>query len=269
LVPDKYDFKNPQADLDGGDWQSVNPKNLLQFSAVAYFFAKEIYEKEHIPIGLINAALGGSPVEAWMSEDALVPFPKLHDELIKFKDDKVIQEIENSDNQRSKDWYKELNSKDLGLTSSPRWIDPQLNDSDWAGMNVPGFWADGSLKNTNGVVWFRKKVNVPKALVGMSLRLWLGRIVDQDSVFVNGKFVGTTGYQYPPRKYVIGPSILNEGENTIVVRIINSGGKGGFVPNKPYFIAGEKDTINLTGTWRYKLGTTMPSLAGPTAIRWK
>jgi sialate O-acetylesterase len=269
LVPDKYDFKNPQVDLESGDWLSANPKNLLQFSAVAYFFAKEIYEKEHVPIGLINSALGGSPVEAWMSEEALVPFPKLHDELIKFKDDKVIQEIENSDNQRSKDWYKELNSKDIGLSNSPKWTDPKLNDSDWAEMNVPGFWADGALKNTNGVVWFRRKINVPKSLVGMSLRLWLGRIVDQDSVFVNGKFVGTTGYQYPPRKYAIGPSILNEGENTIVVRIINSGGKGGFVPNKPYFIASEKDTINLTGTWRYKLGTAMPPLAGPTAIRWK
>jgi len=269
LVPDKYDFKNAQFDLESGDWLSANPKNLLQFSAVAYFFAKEIYEKEHVPIGLINAALGGSPVEAWMSEDALAPFPKLHDELIKFKDEKVIQEIENSDIQRSKDWYKELNTKDQGLSSSPKWTDPNLNDSDWAEMNVPGFWSEGPKININGSMWFRKKINVPKSLTGVALKLWLGRIVDQDSVFVNGKFVGTTGYQYPPRKYVIGPSILNEGENTIVVRIINSGGKGGFVPNKPYFIAGEKDTINLTGTWRVKLGTAMPPLAGPTAIRWK
>ncbi len=269
LVPDKYDFKNPQVDLESGDWLSANPKNLLSFSAVAYFFAKEIYEKHHVPIGLINAALGGSPVEAWMSEDALIPFSNLHDELIKFKDDKVIQEIESSDNQRSKDWYKELNSKDIGLSNSPKWIDPKLDDSDWTEMNVPGFWSEGPKININGSVWFRKKINVPKSLVGMSLKLWLGRIVDQDSVFVNGKFVGTTGYQYPPRKYVIAPSILNEGENTIVVRIINSAGKGGFVPNKPYFIAGEKDTISLTGTWRTKLGTAMPPLAGSTAIRFK
>jgi len=269
LVADKYDFKKAQDDLDAGSWEAANPKNLLSFSAVAYFFAKEIYEKHHVPIGLINAALGGSPVEAWMSEDALIPFPNLHDELMKFKDDKVIQEIENSDNQRSKDWYKELNSKDIGLSSSPRWIDPKLNDSDWDEMIVPGFWSKGPKININGSVWFRKKINVPKSLVGVSLKLWLGRIVDQDSVFVNGKFVGTTGYQYPPRKYVIGPSILNEGENIIVVRVINNSSKGGFVADKPYFIAGEKDTINLTGTWRFRLGTAMPPLTGPTAIRWK
>ena len=269
LVADKYDFKKAQDDLDAGSWEAANPKNLLSFSAVAYFFAKEIYEKHHVPIGLINAALGGSPVEAWMSEDALIPFPNLHDELMKFKDDKVIKEIENSDNQRSKDWYKELNSKDIGLSSSPRWIDPKLNDSDWDEMIVPGFWSKGPKININGSVWFRKKINVPKSLVGVSLKLWLGRIVDQDSVFVNGKFVGTTGYQYPPRKYVIGPSILNEGENIIVVRVINNSSKGGFVADKPYFIAGEKDTINLTGTWRFRLGTAMPPLTGPTAIRWK
>jgi len=156
LVADKYDFKKAQDDLDAGSWEAANPKNLLSFSAVAYFFAKEIYEKHHVPIGLINAALGGSPVEAWMSEDALIPFPNLHDELMKFKDDKVIQEIENSDNQRSKDWYKELNSKDIGLSSSPRWIDPKLNDSDWDEMIVPGFWSKGPKININGSVWFRK-----------------------------------------------------------------------------------------------------------------
>ncbi len=270
LVPDKYDFKNEHVDLEGGDWQSANPKNLLSFSAVAYFFAKEIYEKEHVPIGLINAALGGSPVEAWMSEDALISFPKLHDECLKFKNDEFIHDIETSDNKRMKDWYEELDSKDPGILSSPKWTDPKLDDNEWTEMALPGFWADTPLlKNVNGSVWFRRKFNVPKSLTKEPASLWLGRIVDQDSVFVNGKFIGTTGYQYPPRKYTINQGILNEGENLIAIRVINNSGRGGFVPDKPYFIAGPQDTINLTGLWRYKLGAAMPALAGPTAIRWK
>ncbi len=270
LVPDKYDFKNAQVDLESGDWLSANPKNLLSFSAVAYFFAREIYEKEHVPLGLINAALGGSPVEAWMSEDALIHFPKLHDECIKFKDDKLIQAIESSDSKRTKDWYEELDSKDPGILNSPQWTDPKLDDNEWAEMAVPGFRADTPLlKNVNGSVWFRKKFNVPKSLINETAKLWLGRIVDQDSVFVNGKFIGTTGYQYPPRKYMINPEILNEGENSIAIRVISNSGRGGFVPDKPYFMAGEKDTIHLRGQWRYKSGAAMPALAGATAIRWK
>ncbi|MCF8391765.1 MAG: sialate O-acetylesterase, partial [Bacteroidales bacterium] len=99
--------------------------------------------------------------------------------------------------------------------------------------------------------------------------LWLGRIVDQDHVYVNGKFVGTTGYQYPPRKYKINDKILKTGENTITVRVINENGQGGFIKDKPYFLAAGKDTIDLKGIWRYKPGTGMEPLGGPTFVRWK
>ncbi len=57
LVADSYDFKQEHDDLESGSWEFANPKNLLSFSAVAYFFAKEIYEKYHVPIGLVNASL--------------------------------------------------------------------------------------------------------------------------------------------------------------------------------------------------------------------
>jgi len=269
LVPDSYDFKQVHDDVEGGSWEHANPKNLLTFSAVAYFFAKEIYEKEHVPIGLINAALGGSPAEAWISEDGLINFPNLYSEFLKFKDDKLIQEIETNDKNRISNWYKELNGKDEGMVNAHTWADPKLNDSDWAEMMVPGYWADVSLKSVNGSVWFRRKINVPKSLIGKSAKLWLGRIVDQDSVFINGKFIGTTGYQYPPRKYEIGSSVLQEGENIIAVRVINNSGRGGFVPDKPYYVAGTQDTVKLTGIWKYRLGAAMPALVGPTAIRWK
>ncbi|HET9053794.1 MAG TPA: sialate O-acetylesterase, partial [Cyclobacteriaceae bacterium] len=128
LVADKYDFNNIHNDLDAGNWKSANPKNVLEFSAVAWFFAKELYEKYHVPIGLINAALGGSPAEAWMSEDALVNFPRHHREAQRFKDDKLIEEIETNDRTRSSNWYAELNAKDAGIS---RWHDPSLDDSGW------------------------------------------------------------------------------------------------------------------------------------------
>jgi sialate O-acetylesterase len=269
LVPDGYDFKSEQNDLSDGKWESATPANLISFSAVGYFFAKELYEKYHVPIGLINAALGGSPAEAWMSEDALIKFPSLYEESIKFKNDSLVKDIESSDKVRASKWYAELNSIDEGLKSKPGWANPDLDDKNWADMNVPGYWADGPLKTANGSVWFRKKFQAPKSMVGSSGRLWLGRIVDQDSVFINGEFVGTTGYQYPPRKYPINSSLLREGDNLIAVRVISNSGRGGFVLDKPYFLAGTKDTINLTGPWKYKQGADMSPLTGPTAIRWK
>jgi sialate O-acetylesterase len=91
LVPDKYNFQAAQADVEAGTWLPVTPQNIGEFSGVAYFFAKEINEKHKIPIGLINTALGGSPAEAWISEEALKKFPAYYNEVQKFKDNGLIK----------------------------------------------------------------------------------------------------------------------------------------------------------------------------------
>lgn len=268
-VPDQYDFEKPHTDLEGGNWQKATPENIMGFSAVAYFFARELYEKYNVPVGLILSALGGSPVEAWMSEDALRRFPEPYAEYKKFLNKELIREIEQRDRERSQSWYASLNEKDEGLKPENRWRDPYINDNTWEEIKVPGYWAETGYKPVNGSIWFRKDVTLPPSAAGKSAKLWLGRIVDQDSAFVNGTFIGTTSYQYPPRRYTIPEGILKDGKNTIVVRVINSWGKGGFVPDKPYYLAIGTDTIDLKGKWKYKLGTEMPPLEGPVFIRWK
>lgn len=270
LVPDKYDFKSELDDFDSGSWVSCTPENVLNFSAVAYFFAKNISEKYHVPIGLINTSLGGSPVEAWMSDSALKSFPSAYQEVQKFKSDSLIDAIQKSDQKRSDDWYADLNAKDMGLSESkPVWNQTTIDDSDWKEMQIPGYWADGFLGNVNGVVWFRKEITISKSAVNKPAKLVLGRIVDQDFVYINQDFVGTTGYQYPPRIYPVTVNVLKEGKNTITVRVINNSGRGGFVLDKPYYLVIGNDTINLQGNWKYKLGAQMKPLAGPTFIRWK
>jgi len=269
LVPDDYDFKVEHTDFEQGNWVSANPESVLNFSAVAYFFAKELFEKYHVPIGIINAALGGSPVEAWMSERALMKFPEAYDELQKFKDESLIAEIQEGDKNRSENWYNELNKKDKGLASSPNWYASNIDDSDWEIISLPGYWSNNSLGDVNGVVWFRKEIEVPKSMIDKAAKLWLGRIVDQDFAYINGEFVGTTGYQYPPRRYDVNPAVLKDGKNMLAVRVINNAGKGGFVLEKPYYLAAGKDTIDLKGNWKYKLGATMNPLESQTFIRWK
>lgn len=268
-VPDLYDFKVEQKDLESGSWQTASPENIFNFSGVAYFYAKTLYDRYQIPIGLINAAMGGSPVEAWMSEDALEEFPEAYKEMQLFKDDQLIQEIEKKDKSRQQAWYDKLDAADKGLTSGNEWFRGDWEDQDWEEMEVPGFWASEKHGEVHGVVWFRKKVSVPENMAGKEARLWLGRMVDQDHVYVNGQFVGTTGYQYPPRKYSLPKGLLKIGENTIVVRLINEGGQGGFIKDKPYFLAAGEYSIDLKGPWKYRLGTEMPALEGPTFIRWK
>lgn len=268
-VPQEYDFNDPHIDLQSGSWKIANPENVFDFSAVAYFFGKEIYDKYKVPVGLINSSLGGSPVESWISEDALKKFPAYYNEARLFRDSSLIKVIETSDSKRINAWYNLSSKIDKGYKNQDTWRDPLLDDSDWLTMKIPGYWADTKVGHVNGVVWFRKKINIPASVVGEEAKIILGRIVDADSVFINGKFIGRTTYLYPRRRYDIPAGVLKEGENTIVIRVVNTSDRGGFVFDKPYEIQTENDTIDLKGEWRFKVGDIMPSLASQTFIRWK
>jgi sialate O-acetylesterase len=266
-VPDKYDFTKPQDDVDAGQWVMATGKNIYSFSGVAWFFAKELYKRYKVPIGLINSALGGSPAEAWISEEAIKKFPVYYEEAQKFRNNALIDSIEKADKRVSSSWYNLLNQTDEGLKN--KWIDPAFEDNGWQQLDVPGYWPGTGSGFLNGAVWFRKKIEVPAAMIGKPAKLELGRIVDADSVFINGKFVGATGYQYPPRRYELAGDILKEGSNTIVIRVISNSGSGGFVGSKRYELTTINDTVDLKGAWKYKTGSVMQPLPAPTFIRWK
>jgi sialate O-acetylesterase len=270
FVSKRYDFNKPQKDLQSGRWESANPKSIMRFTATGYFFAKALYEKYRVPIGLIHASVGGSPAQSWLSEDALQAFPKHLEIAKKFKDKDYLNQIANKDKAISDAWYSLQHQKDKGLADGQKqWFDPTCDTSDWKTMNVPGYWADEELGYVNGVVWFRKEINIPASMTGKPGRLLLGRVVDSDRTYVNGKFVGSVSYQYPPRKYDIPEDLLKAGKNIIVVRVINNVGRGGFIPDKPYQLSVAGQTIDLKGRWQYKLGAVMEPLPPKTFIEWQ
>jgi len=96
---------------------------------------------------------------------------------------------------------------------------------------------------------------------GKQAKLYIGRIIDADSVFLNGKFIGNTTYQYPPRRYVIPQGLLKTGKNILIVKVVSSSGKGGFVPDKNYFLQTASDEkIDLRGEWTYEVGYAQPKV---------
>lgn len=260
LVPQHYNFDTPETDFESGQWQKVTPETVLDFSAVAYFFAQEIYKNEGVPIGLINASLGGSPAEAWLSERALKQFPDHFAEMQRFKSDKLIAEIEQADRKRIDGWYRKANDRNSGRRGA---------QTPWHKMQVPGYWADTELGETNGIVWFRREFEVSHSAVDREATLVLGRIVDADTTYINGEQVGSTGYQYPRRRYRLPAGLLKAGKNTIDIRVTSERGRGGFVPDKTYAVFAGDERIDLTGEWQYRLGAAMPPLAGQTFVRWK
>ncbi|WP_029036533.1 sialate O-acetylesterase [Salinimicrobium xinjiangense] len=266
-VPKTYHFEEARQELEAGKWEAVTPENIRQFSAVAYFFAKDLYDQYQVPIGIINSSLGGSPAEAWMSEEALKDFPAHYAEAMQYKNPEYRDSIQKNDTQRIGNWHQKAVQEDIGIPN--KWKETNVNTADWNTMEIPGYWVDNELGPKNGVVWFRKTIEIPQELAKQTPKLLMGRIVDADSVFINGSFVGNTTYQYPPRRYSVPADVLKPGKNTISIRITNESGRGGFVTDKPYKLIFDDSEIDLTGEWKYKLGVEMPSLRGQTFIRWK
>ncbi|MDX2432115.1 MAG: sialate O-acetylesterase, partial [Bacteroides sp.] len=71
FIPTLSNLQKPREDLPSGQWKKANPQDVLAFGALTYFFALEIHEKHKVPIGIINASVGGTPIEAWISEEGL------------------------------------------------------------------------------------------------------------------------------------------------------------------------------------------------------
>jgi sialate O-acetylesterase len=259
-IPTMTDLQGPREDLPAGSWKSANPKDVLDFSAVAYFFAVKIYEKYHVPIGLINASVGGTPIEAWTSEEGLKDFSSIQAIIQKNKDTAYVNGL----NRRvfANAPGRNQPPQDKGLAGPVAWYDPAYIPKAWHTINIPGYWEDQGVRDLNGVVWYRKEIEIPASMTGKPARVFLGRIVDADVLYINGKQVGATGYQYPQRRYNIPADLLKAGKNLFVIKVTNTNGKGGFVSDKPYYLFAGSDTVDLKGYWEYKVGEVFEPRTG-------
>ncbi|MFZ2285401.1 MAG: sialate O-acetylesterase [Bacteroidales bacterium] len=270
IVPKVYSFKKPLDDLSAGGWVAANPETVLDFSAAAWFFAVHLNKTYGVPVGLLTSAFGGSPAEAWISEESLKEFPVHYNELQKCKSDSLMSAIAAADQKRIQEWYRQLGKADEAYKSTGlKWYDPEMPVHDWKTITIPGLWSGTELKGINGVVWFRREITVPASAAGKPASINLGRIIDADSAFLNGIFIGTVSYQYPPRRYTVPAGVLKDGSNILTVRVISNIGDGGFVTDKPYdLVAGDFHT-SLEGEWRYRVGAVMPPLRGQTFFGYK
>ena len=260
-IPLAYSFHAPQADVAPCSWVEVTPATAPDFSAVAYFFAREMYEATGVPVGVINASVGGSPAEAWISEEALRPFPAMLSDMLMCRSDEFVADMQRLGALPGRRWREVLDGQDSGLRE--QWASPACDDRAWSATDLlNSSWGKNGLRPANGAYWFRREVEIPAGYADQPATLHMGRIVNADEAFVNGKSVGATTYQYPPRSYPLPAGTLKEGKNLIAVRLISSAGFPEFVPDKPYKITFADAEVSLTGEWKYRAGALMPPAPG-------
>ena len=244
---------NPLGDVKGS-WKVSSPEETKNFSASAYFFAKELFKKLQVPIGIINSSWGGTPAESWTSKKTIDTFNE-------FKS--VTQSINTSDLFKNElKWFSQF--KAIGIpTTDEQWINLNLldnliveksyNDSDWEEIQLPGRY-DNQINGGefNGAVWFRKNIVIDN--LDSDYILTIGAVDDMDETYVNGHKIGGLigmGFWNKKREFKIPKSILKKGNNTIAVRAIDAEGVGEIIG--PMTLSNNNIKVSLNGNWKYKL----------------
>ena len=252
-------------DLTGGDWKLCDPTTAGNFTAVGYYFAKVLNADLNVPIGLINTSWGGTHSETWTSRNAFENSDEYKDMIATMP----VLDIDSLTKEKiatiSKRLKKLQPSFSPSATEISSWKTISFDDSHWPKMKLPGFWEQQALGDIDGIVWFRKTVQVNAADAGKAAVIELSMIDDADICYVNGVEVGNTNSYNAQRKYHIPAGILREGNNVIAVRVQDIGGDGG--------IYGEAADIKLdigatklllAGEWSFQIeAITIGSTVGP------
>ncbi|MDT7781521.1 MAG: sialate O-acetylesterase [Acidobacteriota bacterium] len=257
----------PLEDVEGR-WVVTKPETVAQFTAVGYFFGRELYRRLKVPVGLIHTSWGGTPAEAWTSRAALAAEPALKPMLDRFDAElKELPRLQGDYERASVEWELQYVTQDPGNKGEAMgYANPESAFADWKKMRVPQAWESAGL-DVDGAVWFRKEVNVPAAWAGRDLMLSLGAIDDFDATYFNGVRVGSTGGETPnswtvPRRYRVPGSLARAGRNVIAVRVFDRVGGGGFVGGEMWLApagAAKVEAVPLEGDWYYKEEFTVPS----------
>ena len=244
-----------------GKWLVCTPEVVGTFSAIAYFFGRELHQNLKVPVGLIHSSWGGTPAEAWTSRETLASDPELSPML-----DSLEQVLKNLPTALSK--YQKLRAEweAQNLLQDPGNKGLELGYAradypapDWQTMKLPCLWEPAGLR-IDGAVWFRKELKIPKTWAGKDLQLKLGPIDDVDNTYFNGVQVGCIGNETPNywmahREYTIPGSLVRAGRNVIAVRVFDYSGDGGFtgLPTDMSLTLPGSEPIPLAGEWLYKV----------------
>lgn len=241
-----------------GGWRECSPETVADFSSVAYFFGRNLNQNQNVPIGLISTSWGGTIAEAWTSGDALQLMPDFRDE-VKEMTKYTQAEAQVIYDKEIKIWNDRINNADGGMKDGqPVWAATATDDSSWKTMDLPEVWENRGMENFDGIVWFRRTIDIPEEFVGKDLKLKLAMIDDSDITYFNGVQIGATHGFNVQREYTIPAKLVKVGKAVISVRVTDTGGGGGIYGDKSDMALINVSevgvaSISLDGDWKYKV----------------
>jgi sialate O-acetylesterase len=245
----------PKEDILPAQWENCSPVTAGNFTAVGYFFAREIVRRLHVPVGLINSSWGGTMSETWTSREAFENSAEFKSMIaqIPAKDfDAMVRERRSRLDQQILAVRKNINDS----FPEEQWKNPDYNSQAWPKISVAVIWESQplGLADLDGTVWYRKEVILDASAAEKPVTLSLGMIDDNDITYVNGIRVGSTKSYNTTRTYQIQAGIFKPGKNIIAVRVEDTGGGGGFYGDSSAIqLKTETGIIHLGDPWNFRI----------------
>lgn len=229
-----------------GEWRVCSPDTAPGFSAVAYYFARRLQAELGVPIGLIQAAGGGSPAESWMSAAGVAAAGEFGPQVAEIKRLRAMGATEHGSFLMH--WLEE---NDIGARNEA-WAQTDFDDHAWKPVPVPGGFAELGVPTEPSICWFRREVMLPDPLPDGVAKLCLGSVDKMDTAYLNGRWIGASSWVENPRVYSVPAGVLKPGRNLIAVRVFKNKPVGGFVsaPEVLRMELGDGVVIPLAGEWR-------------------
>jgi len=248
-----------------GHWERASIGEAARFSAVATSFGVTLKRGRRQAVGLVQAAWNATPIESWIRPQAwsAAGHASLQPATAPFPSEKVVQEFL----AKRAAWVQAARFHDPGDAGlALGWAEPAFDDSSWSTQEVPGSFESHGL-SLDGVVWLRRKVNLPASCVGHPLALSLGPIDDCDRTYVNGVLVGSTCHEVTDpyrvsRQYRVPASAVTSATLVLAVRVVDEIGDGGFtgLPAEMQVICDGRpnEPRDLQGSWRIHIEREAP-----------
>ncbi len=218
-----------------GSWAPLTPEVAANVTAVGYFFARRLAQELGVVVGVVQAAWGGTRVEAWTSPAALQTVLPLAHESARYElSQEALSLLTEQHAAKVAAWeHQQLPSDPGNRGEAEGWAAPELSEQDWLPLKVPGPWQMSGLR-FNGVVWYRLTLDLPEAWAGATLTLSLGAIDDFDHTYFNGELVGshpkgTPGAFQIRRRYTVPGRLVRAGRNVLAIRVFDHFGEGGLL----------------------------------------
>jgi sialate O-acetylesterase len=260
LQAEHIDSAVPLNDLkvQHGGWQVCSPKTIADFSSTAYFFAKKIYDEKHIPIGLLHSSWGGTVIEAWISKGALTQIHDFDAALKALESDVDKAAVQKKFDADSKIWNAAMEKAEKG--NNGKWEAKDVDLRSWNTMKLPQFWENDALVGLDGVVWYKNEFSLPATMKGKDVQ-FVFYADDDDKLWVNDTYIGTTSGYNVQRNYTIPAGVLKETGNVITIRVVdNTGGGGIYGKDTDLALKSGNESFSLAGDWRYAVGVDFKEL---------